>query len=465
MKKFTLLSIMSFLAVLYAGVLVYAETAPQMKGGLRSGGNQPVFRKNYLKPSYSEDASSTALKASQALQYGRPAAPAQRAQRIDGISQSAVAQIPSDTAYTGVTSTPPVYQPPRDSTGAGLSGVSPADSGRANTSGTPKTSTGSVSTRSDLITDLGKKYGNDAVIKMFLSLGATASRFDLDTLASVMRNRLDNLDDGRPLAVVISPQEDYNGAFKNSGMGIDYEIDQLNANGYRTMVYNVDSETKMVSALQDATRNGTCRASVLIIAGHGAPTELHFGKKIENPGNANLSFLEPIVENDDNALSVSDGWRMEQSGIKGLLNDDATIILHSCSTGSGFNLADNLANAVSRLFPESKIFSSSEKTFGTSLQFGSDGAIKDVNFYIRENPNDPSSPIILYDGYRINGVLPGGAQLFTSSEDSRFYVDSAGNGYMVMNGGSVFQTRSASDSSINPSDMSTWKFLGADFWS
>lgn len=165
------------------------------------------------------------------------------------------------------------------------------------------------------------------------------NRFHIDDLREIVRNRINDSPDTRPLAVVIYAVSDWNGAFTCHKDALH----SLVAAGYRLMYYEVSSEEEMVAALNSATQGQD--AAVLVIGGHGTSSAVSFGT---------ADPAERVIRADEEmfTLDLSDEAGMSASGIRDRLQDGGVVILISCSTGEGECGQDNIANMLFRLFPQ-----------------------------------------------------------------------------------------------------------------
>jgi len=194
------------------------------------------------------------------------------------------------------------------------------------------------------------------------------ARFRPEDLAEVIQNRIANVDDGRPLAVVVYPTGDYNGALSNN----DDVFHQIIQQGYRVMYYAVGTDTEAFGAMEQATHDGALPAEVLIVGGHGSQVDTGFGYMWIDPV-TNMWVDEPVK------LDFSD--YTELTGLNSILAQGGTIILVSCSNGQGLNLEANMANMWAQAFPQAgHVFAPVIPTNIDSITFGPGGRITAVNF-------------------------------------------------------------------------------------
>ena len=195
------------------------------------------------------------------------------------------------------------------------------------------------------------------------SLPNVEKRFSAKLVETIGNNRLENKVDNRPLAVVIYPTDDSNGAFSKEDNS-ELIIGKLAKEGFRVMYYEVGKVKQWVSALEEATQYQKARA--IFIGGHGSYDTVQLGG--------------------DEAISLEDEKYLRNSGITEALEEKGTAVLISCSTGAGLKDRDNIANMFSRLFPQAEaVFAPS-----TSTNFGK---------FIVSMRHDDNTPLISYVGY------------------------------------------------------------------
>ncbi|MFC1571252.1 hypothetical protein ACFL31_01705 [Candidatus Margulisiibacteriota bacterium] len=199
------------------------------------------------------------------------------------------------------------------------------------------------------------------------ALGITwIDRFSPQARAEIIENRQQNAPDDRPLAVIIYPTSDWNGAFTSDAA----VIDDLIARGFRVMYYEVSTDQQMYAALQEATAEQ--QASLLIIGGHGSQTTTSFGAG------------DPAREEIDQelfALDPSDETEMIEQELSRTLINGGHVILVSCSTGQGRKIVDNNANFLSRIFPQAAgVWAPTEPTSFDQIIFDDNNNVIDVKF-------------------------------------------------------------------------------------
>ena len=149
-------------------------------------------------------------------------------------------------------------------------------------------------------------------------------RFNPINQLEIVKNRINNKPDGRPLAVVTYPfaEDDGNKAFdKNKGI-----FESLIEHGFRVMYYETANRNAFISSINEATTDQ--KASVLIVGGHGDVSTIRL----------------------DESIRLSDEAYFKKSGIGNRLGKKAKIILNSCSTGEGEDKSNNIANMFKSIF-------------------------------------------------------------------------------------------------------------------
>ena len=106
-----------------------------------------------------------------------------------------------------------------------------------------------------------KKLYNIEFIKRFGSF---------ETLYSVLILRCRLRDFSRPFAVVIQPKSDWNEAFEQPRL----LVEELKHLGYQIFYYEAATEEEVQRNLAEATQNGTDKADLIVLSGHGMATSL-----------------------------------------------------------------------------------------------------------------------------------------------------------------------------------------------
>lgn len=212
---------------------------------------------------------------------------------------------------------------------------------------------------------------NYPLVALAHRLSFTPSRFAMDDLEQLVMNRLNakyaDYHDPRPLAVVIYPKSDWNGAFSwftgfykmirshscyrkiggklvssmksesSSGRYVDNTLPGL-MKFYRVLYYEAKNERELVAYFKQATQRR--KASLVIFGGHGNQNVLALG--------AADPALSP-VKSEKFYLDISD--RQDLKGLSKRLVKGAHIVLHSCSNAAGGPGAHNMVNMMVDVFP------------------------------------------------------------------------------------------------------------------
>jgi len=168
----------------------------------------------------------------------------------------------------------------------------------------------------------------------------------------------------RPIAVVIGPASDHNGAF-TAGGGFPL-LDRLLEDGsFHVIYFEGDDESDILSSLEEVRRLSGRRIHTAVFAGHGNPSMLALSGA--DPANPSEEFREAdYVDANDFALG-------EFARLDDLLEPNGQILLASCSNGSGGAAAPfNLANSVSRAAPGRSVYSVREPGNLRSLEVSPD---------------------------------------------------------------------------------------------
>lgn len=163
-------------------------------------------------------------------------------------------------------------------------------------------------------------------------------RFEYDgkVYREIVRNRILDRPDGRPLALVVfpHPRSDYNKAFEH-----DTDLfSQFIKEGYRMMYYEASTDRQFYSILKLATNRQ--RARVIIIGGHGSRKTINFGYNYWKGSSYYYAFH----------LDTRDKKRMIKRKIGSAIEVGGSILLYSCSTGQGREQKTNMANVMREVF-------------------------------------------------------------------------------------------------------------------
>jgi hypothetical protein len=195
-------------------------------------------------------------------------------------------------------------------------------------------------------------------------------RIPEDHLEQILAERMNPQVDDRPLAVVVYPKGDHNGAFYLSSNIFEEMIDA----GYRVLYFEVESDTECAEVLLKATGAGTAneqKAELLVFGGHGSRTSLTFERDSQPQ------------EGDHGSLDFSDEEFFEEKGLAGVLSEGGQIVLDSCSNGEGRADTDNMANFMRRIFEQAKergIWSATESYGPLEFHFDENGKLERVDF-------------------------------------------------------------------------------------
>ena len=171
-------------------------------------------------------------------------------------------------------------------------------------------------------------------------------RFSPSFLREIVKNRIENKPDGRPLAVVVYPHEDWNLAFGATTK--DSPIGSLISHGYRVMYYEGTEDEHVYDALKDAAKKQ--KASVILLGGHGNAGHISFGA--DDPAREEVWKGKDIRDYEKYMLDLGDEDDLMASKVGSSLEDNGTVMLDSCSTGEGKEAENNMANLMRRIFPQ-----------------------------------------------------------------------------------------------------------------
>jgi len=173
--------------------------------------------------------------------------------------------------------------------------------------------------------------------------------------SELIKNRQDNernqLPSEKPLAVVVYPKADHNGAFMATTLLKDV------VKRYTVLYYEAESTEDMVRALKNATKHQ--KASLVVIGGHGTTNSIQFGKH------------HRLTVNYKNILEAAD--------LNHILSPGATGVLESCSTGGCGVTGGNIAQMLAGIF-DAKFFAPTKDGFLKKLQYDDEGKIVGVEY-------------------------------------------------------------------------------------
>jgi hypothetical protein len=163
-------------------------------------------------------------------------------------------------------------------------------------------------------------------------------RWSSANLAEILRNREMRVLDERPVAILVYPEADHNGAF---GMH-NPMLETLTQAGYRVMLYDEAGRRGVMHALKSAGSIPQLmtpkEAELIVLAAHSSKTEMTFG-------------LGGAAES---KVTVADLDLLLQSEASRALKPGGQVILIACSTGAGRESADNIANMWRKVFSQAK---------------------------------------------------------------------------------------------------------------
>ncbi|MCC6806733.1 MAG: hypothetical protein IT381_04875 [Deltaproteobacteria bacterium] len=172
----------------------------------------------------------------------------------------------------------------------------------------------------------------------------------IDVLREVIKNRTTpDVNDPRPLAVVVYPKDDHNGAFESANAREDLKALSVT---HRLVFIEARNDADAVAGIKAATKNRP--TGLLILGAHGAPTAMEWSK-----GND----------------AVAGSKTFKKGELDAALAPGATVILESCSTGSGRFDQLNMANFFSWLMPSATVHAPT-KPVATELSLDASGRLK-----------------------------------------------------------------------------------------
>ena len=164
--------------------------------------------------------------------------------------------------------------------------------------------------------------------------------------------------DGRPLALLLYPKTDWNGAFsEDSDMARD-----LLEKGYRVVYQEAGYVAQLKMLLVENTRDQ--KADIVVIGGHGTEQSLDLGAQKLIPTEMGMLFDE---------------------GSLGAFQKDGVLVFVSCSVGAVKQAASNLVNAARKhipttIIPEGRIFGPIDVANFKEWIFDPNGKVIDVKY-------------------------------------------------------------------------------------
>lgn len=157
---------------------------------------------------------------------------------------------------------------------------------------------------------------------------------------------------GLPYGAVIFPRTDWNGAFYNENLLKDLYLQM----GGRSLLRIAECSSKFEVGKQLAQmRKRYGKASFLILGGHGDTRSITFDEKGDG---GNLHLMDIVGEFRGKFAKRADRY----------LQDDASVVLMSCSTGSDYGIAMNASDAL----PNLTISAPNVPTAVTKIEFAMD---------------------------------------------------------------------------------------------
>jgi len=240
--------------------------------------------------------------------------------------------------------------------------------------------------------------------------------------ASVRKEIIDNrkssgVDDGRPVALIIYPKTDENGAF----ITFNNMIAKLVQDGYKVVYYEADSEDDIVKDVQEASQ--ARKIDLFLIGGHGkkdaiqlfSPLTISLNMRKDNIISTaqtlnkifqilqfipypilGLIYLPILIvtrlidgvrkifalpfESEKQMLSVNDAKDIKD--LSKYMSENSVVILEGCSTGQGGQNAKNLANMLGGVFMNSYIWAPMLGTEIYGFYYDDNGKVNGVNYSV-----------------------------------------------------------------------------------
>jgi len=211
-----------------------------------------------------------------------------------------------------------------------------------------------------------------------------------DEIQEIITNRTNIVPDARPLAMVLYTKARH--GWSDSFSYIDSHVTELIRHGYRVVYTEIEYSDEIPPLIE---RYGQLQVvDLLVIAGHGSPHVTELGRAPTNQHAINELFgMRTLDLNDENSLR----------SISQYMRQDSVVLLVSCSTARHEGYPNNLANMVSRIFPNSTLFASTRTTSSESYSFDESGRVMGIQFPCHGTPR--------YSGdSRCTAVLRNGAE-------------------------------------------------------
>lgn len=191
-------------------------------------------------------------------------------------------------------------------------------------------------------------------------------RWSPSNLKEILRNRSRREIDGRPIAALVYPEADYNGAFTLHNSVIETLINS----GYRVMVYDEAGRQGVIQALHNSANiaGAETPADLIFLAAHSERTEMTFGSGTNSDSKVSVSDLELLLKHNTGKS----------------LKPDGQVILIACSAGAGRESAENIANMWRKVFIQAKedgIWSSEVPDNIRGIELSESGKLLNVLFF------------------------------------------------------------------------------------
>lgn len=191
-------------------------------------------------------------------------------------------------------------------------------------------------------------------------------RFDPAVTRRLLENRAQGSGDSAKLAVVNYPKTDWNNYFHG---GSD-RIKTLIEHGYRVMYYEEGKDSQVAENLKAATKNHP--APLIILGAHGMRGEMQYGES--DPRSEQRS--------EEKNVDVGDLGKFRAAGLGSVLAPGGVVVLESCSTGSGRDKGDNMANMFLKLWPgASGIYAPTIPSALVGYLFKADGSVAGASYF------------------------------------------------------------------------------------
>lgn len=184
---------------------------------------------------------------------------------------------------------------------------------------------------------------------------------NLVEINQIIASRQNFQPDARPLALIVFPKADWNRAFEYN------HIQQLMRQGYQVVYCEAKKDLDLYQAIEEFGQKQ--KISLLMIGGHGSREDVAFG----GPDPARNQ-----KENEVYYLDLSD--RDELAPLAAYLENDAVIVLNSCSTGEGGPEEPNVANLLAGVFPGRTVYAPQIPSHIANFQFDSQHRVNQIRY-------------------------------------------------------------------------------------